>query len=128
MIALLLAQIDAVPADFLKWLLVVFLAMLGAAGTVFGILSYFKKRRVRIEPQPVGVSIKAKRFNYDLAEQRHGDMTRRLDSNEAEINSIWTTMRSEDSAIREELRDSNLAVSKSLARIEGHLGIQSPQI
>lgn len=85
-----------------------------------------KKQRTEISPQPLSVSKTPKRYNHDLAESRHSEVERRLNSHEAEIEQIWTTMRKEDADIRKEQRDYAQRVLLALGRIEGRLGIKQP--
>ncbi len=44
-----------------------------------------KHRSLSIEPQPVSVSKTPKRYNHDLAESRHDEVSRRLDEHDVEI-------------------------------------------
>lgn len=76
----LLAQIESVPAGQLKWTLIVLIALLGVGATIVSIFVAFRKNKVEIEPQPVEVRKTPKRFNYDLAEERHSEMERRVTS------------------------------------------------
>ena len=69
--------------------------MLVLAGVVVGIIVGFRKNSVTIEPQPMDVRKQPKRFNHDLAEQRHGDHERRIHDCEGEIGDIWKTLRIE---------------------------------
>lgn len=125
-----LAQLQSVPAETFKWVIIILIGLLGVAYTIVRIIKAFQKKRTRIEPQPLEVRAVAKRFNYDLAEDRHMEITRRLEAHDAEIDSIWNTFRAEDTAIRAallEARERNASrfeqIAKSLGRIEGRLGI-----
>lgn len=90
---MMIAQaIDNVPADFLKWFGVVMLALLFAAATIFSILSYFKKHKTDIHPDPLNVEAKvrpaAKRFNHDHWDTRVGAVEERMDSIEEDVKEI----------------------------------------
>lgn len=44
-----------------------------------------KNRSLKIEPQPISVSKTSKRYNHDLAEERHEEIDRRLKEHDAEL-------------------------------------------
>lgn len=55
------------------------MALLGGAAAGVSIWAMTRKKStVEIEPQPIETRRAAKRFNHDLAEQRHADHERRL--------------------------------------------------
>ena len=114
----MLAQFNAVPADFLRDFIIVVVAI---AAIVVPIWLGTRRKPVTIDPQPLEVRKSAKRYNHDLAENRHTEHTRRLDAHEAEIEQIWNTFREEDKAIRKETQDKYDFIARSLHRIEGHL-------
>jgi hypothetical protein len=73
------ANLDQVPADTLKWVLVILVGLLMVAGIIIGIIVSFRKEKVKIDDNPAPEFRKAqKRFNYDLTEQRYHDHERRI--------------------------------------------------
>ncbi len=113
-------DLPAVPSDTLKWVMIVMVAMLLIAIAVY---SAFGRKRVKLDDEPAAEIRKAaKRYNHDLCESRHADLDRRLDGHDAEINSLWNTVRSENEAIRLEARKTNERTFRALGRIEGRLG------
>jgi len=78
----ILAQADLtnVPADTLKWVLIILVALLGVGATILGIIYMVRKpepQKLADEP-PINVQKAPRRFNHELAEQRYGDHERRL--------------------------------------------------
>jgi hypothetical protein len=118
------AQLDAVPDAHLKWTLVILVVILTTGAAIVAAYASLKKRRTIVEPQPMLVEKTPKRFNAQLCEMQHTELNRRLAGHDAEINSIWTTLRSEDEQTRVELRNFSVKIIRSLGRIEGHLGIE----
>ena len=120
----LLAQTDlpSVPAETLKWTLIILVAVLLIAAVIVGLVRGFRPEKVTLNDDPPVEFRKApKRFNHDLAEARHSEHARRLDGHDAEIEQIWTTMRSEDAAIRREMGAKFDAILMSLGEIKGEL-------
>lgn len=79
---MMLAQtgIETLPASFWKNFCIALMALLGVAGALIGILAFFRKpepTRLNDDP-PIEVRKSPKRFNFELAEQRHHDHERRL--------------------------------------------------
>lgn len=102
-----------------------------AFGIVFGVLLYLQgreKKRVTVD-QPVAATIEgevvtrksAKRFNFELAETRHVEVSRRLDDHDEQIKDLWGTVRGENEDIRDEMRKGFQSVERALGRIEGKL-------
>lgn len=117
------AQIDSVPATYVKWFFVCVFAVIVVLAAVAAIAAYFRKpepQRLNDEP-PIKVEKAPRRFNHDLAESRHGEVTRRLDGHDAEIEQIWFTMRNEDSAIRKETGVKFDAILLALGEIKGEI-------
>ena len=99
------------------------------AGAVIALIAMNRKTVVKLDDNPPPEYRKAqKRYNHDLAESRHSEVTRQLASHDAELNSIWSTLRSEDEAIRVELRNSQEKIYRSLGRIEGRLGTNHQEV
>lgn len=122
---ILLAQIENVPAPFLKYVALTAMATIFVCAAIVGIWHKIRnKGRVQITPSPLSVTKTPKRFNHDLAEGRHSEVVRRLDSHDAEIEQIWTTFRAEDSAIRRENAETMKTIMLALGRIQGRLGIE----
>jgi hypothetical protein len=125
---ILLAQgVDAVPASFIKNLMIVMLAALGGAGVVVGMYAVFRKKG--IEPQPLGVEVEGgvqveKRTQFvpkPTCKILHNEVDRRLAEHDKSIQSLWSTMREEDERTRAQLNKSFNDIERSLGRIEGKL-------
>jgi signal transduction histidine kinase len=116
-------DISNVPSEFVKWfvIMLVFVAMIAIGVVVF--IRSGRKQTSQIEPSPLKVKVEPKRFNKDFCDARHEEISRRLNGHDAEINTLWTTLRAEDEATRQEIRRMNASISRSLGRIEGKLGI-----
>lgn len=120
----ILAQTDlpSVPAETLKWTLIILVALLLIAAVIKGLVRGFRPEKVTLNDDPPVEFRKApKRFNHDLAEDRHHEVTRRLEGHDAEIEQLWTTMRKEDAAIRLENGAKFDAILLSLGEIKGEL-------
>jgi hypothetical protein len=122
---LMLAQetLDPLPASFWKNFCIALLVLIGAAGIVAGIIAAFRKPSpLKISDDPaIEVRKAPKRYNHDLAENRHGEVTRRLDGHDAEFEQVWQTMRNEDARIA---RDAGLkfdAILLALGEIKGEI-------
>lgn len=78
---MMLAQsIEAVPSDFWKNFCIALIALIAVTGIIVGIYVGTRKpepTRINDDP-PVEVRKAPKRFNWELAEQRHADHERRL--------------------------------------------------
>jgi hypothetical protein len=126
MIHAILAQstdLPAVPANTLKWVVVILVVIfLVACAGIVAWSSLRKPEKLEIKDEPAIEIRKApKRYNHDLAEQRYAEHTRRLDAHDAEIEQLWTTMRSEDAAIRKETGIKFDAILLALGEIKGEL-------
>lgn len=88
----LLAQsnMDAVPAEFLKWFFVIVACLVLVVCAVYSAFRKESKRSVKIdrEDQPLETRKAPKRYNHDLAEERYQEVTRRLDKHDEEIKEI----------------------------------------
>lgn len=109
------------PAGQLKWILVTIFGLLIVAGIIVSIIVAFRKKTFTVEPQPVEVRKSPKRYNHEQTEHRFGDVTRRLDGHDAELESLWKTMREEDADIREKNGERFEEIMRALGRIEGEL-------
>ncbi len=121
---MMLAQsIDAIPSNFWKHFCMAMLVLLGVAGVAALIWNSLRKPdKTKLDDDPaINVRKAQPRFNFALAENRHGEVVRRLDGHDAEFEALWTTMRKEDSAIRDENSKKFEAIMLSLGRIEGRL-------
>jgi hypothetical protein len=117
------AQLDAVPSGYVKWFFVCLAAVFIVAAAIVGIVVAFRKpepQKLNDDP-PIQVQKAAKRYNHDLAEARYGELTRRADGHDAEIEQLWTTMRDEDSAIRKENGAKFDSILLALGEIKGEL-------
>jgi len=101
------------------------------AGVIIAYFAMTRKTVVKIDDNPAPEYRKApKRFNHELAEQRHTDVTSRLNAHDAEIDAVWNTMRSEDQKIRNEVEvtrqvngDRFNRISFALGKIAEKLGV-----
>jgi hypothetical protein len=102
---MILAQstdLPSVPDSTLKWVLIILVSIVLIAAALYA--AFHKSGPVKIDDNPPPEYRKApKRYNHELAEQRNADMNGRLTAHDAELDSIWNTMRSEDQKIRNEL-------------------------
>jgi len=117
------AQLDAVPASYVKWFFVVLFVLIVMAGVIIGIIKALQKPdelRIKDHP-PIEVSKAPKRFNHDLFVSQHVEVVRRLDVHDGEITKIWNTMRDEDKEIRLQMAEKFNSISLALGRIEGKL-------
>ena len=118
----LLAQTDlpSVPDATLKWVLIILVAIVLITAAVY--VAFGKRGAIKIDDQPaIEVRKAAKRYNHDLCVANHGEIQRRLDGHDAEIEQIWTTMRNEDAAIRRENGAKFDAILMSLGEIKGEI-------
>ena len=117
------AQLDSVPATYLKWFMVVLCVLIVMVGVVVGIIKALQKpepNRIVDEP-PIKVEKSPKRFNHDLFVSQHQDVTRRLDGHDKEFEELWRTLRAEDAETRRQMAESFLSIQRALGRIEGKL-------
>lgn len=117
------AQLDAVPASFVKWFFVSLFALLVIVGILVGIRQALREpppQRINDDP-PVEVRKAAKRYNHDATENRFVQVERRLDGHDGEISNLWNTMRSEDKELRRDMMQQFETISRALGRIEGKL-------
>ena len=117
------AQLDAAPASYVKWFFVCLFAVILIGGIIVGVIVQFRKPSPTelADNPPISVRQAAKRFNHDLAESRHAEVSRRLDGHDSEIDALWNTMRSEDAAIRKENGEKFNAIMMALGEIKGEL-------
>lgn len=134
------ADLDSLPASFVKWMVITVagtaIIIAFVTGAIVQLLQYFQDKRNAtkqahrdretktrdITPQPLVTERAPKRFNAALAESQHIEVTRRLDDHDAELDRIWFSLREEDEKTRKELRDYVAETNLSLGRIEGKLG------
>lgn len=128
MIIIAQANLDQVPAEPFKWILITLIGLLLVAVAIIAIIKSFSKSTTNILPDPLRTEKAAKRYNHDLGEQRYKDTLRRIESHDAEINTLWSTLREEDQATRAEMQDTFGKISRSLGRIEGRMGITEGEI
>jgi len=134
--SMMLAQesITSLPDNWWKNFCIALLILLGAAGVVVAIWASTRKAGpVKIDDDPaIAVRKAPKRYNHDLAEQRYGEVTGRLNDHDAELDSIWSEIATEDSKLRSEIqlvRENNSTrferIASDLGEIKGALGIKS---
>ncbi len=102
--------LDAVPAPFLKNLLIVALALCVGAGAFAGVAGVFRKR-ARTRALAAGAD-----GEFTLAE-----ILRRLDEHETQIGKLWETMREEDKQIRDTLARAIRDFEGATERLQGTL-------
>ena len=77
----MLAQTDlpSVPAETLKWTLIILVAVLLIGAVIVAVVRSFRPEKLSFNDEPpIRVEKAARRFNHDLSEQRHVDHERRL--------------------------------------------------
>lgn len=81
------AQINDVPPDFLKYLALAVVAVIGAAAGIASI--YNSIRRNRIEPQPLMIKGADEYVNRDTCSHLHAETIRRIEEHSRQIELIW---------------------------------------
>lgn len=119
-------QLSSIDAAWWKNFSIALLVLVGLLVSVLGIVAFFRKPApVRLQDDPaIEVRKAPKRFNHELAEQRHEEHSRRLNGHDAEIEQLWNTMRAEDASIRKQNGEKFESIMQSLGRIEGELGVK----
>lgn len=83
------ADLTGVPAAVFKWVIIILVGFAVAAAFIWTAFRTGGKQDVRIDQDPTPEFRKApKRYNHDLAEERHRDLSRRLTRAEQDIQSI----------------------------------------
>jgi hypothetical protein len=117
------AQLDAVPASYVKWFFVILFVLICMAGVIVGIIKALQqpeKQTLNDDP-PIEVRKAAKRFNHDLFVSQHAEVTHRLNEHDKEFDKVWDTLRKEDADIRRQMEESFFSIQRALGRIEGKL-------
>lgn len=114
-----------VPADILKWVLIILVAIAMIAALFY---AAFKsgERPVRTKLQddpPIEIRKSPKRYNHELAEQRYDEVTRRLDAHDVEIKEIQVSR----AAALEKINTRFERVLLGLERIASRVGTSIPQ-
>lgn len=119
------AQLDAAPAEYVKWFFVCLFAVILVALAIFAaVMATRKAKPVKIDDNPeIGVRKAAKRYNHDLAEERHAELNRRLDEHDREIKEI---QRSRTEAL-EKINRRFERVLLGLTIIGTKMGVRMPQ-
>ena len=117
-------QLGPLPDTFWKNFCIALLVLLGAVGAIVLIWSQTRKPdKTRLDDDPaINVRKAAKRYNHDAIDTRFVGIERQVAENTVEIDSLWTTMRAEDKATRDENARQFNEISRALGRIEGTLG------
>ena len=115
---MMLAQstdLPAVPAETLKWVLVILIALLFIGLAIWSAFRKPGKQRVKIDDDPaIEVRKAPKRFNHDLTEHRFNDHERRILNLEKARDEFLPKLES----FRNEL---NLANESRATRIHAHI-------
>ena len=118
-------DLSSEPAEIFKWVMITLIGIVLIVAVVYG--SFFSGRKpvqAKIDDDPpITVRKAPKRYNHDATEQRFISIENRVNASEAEIDSLWNTMRAEDKATRDEFATTQARIQRSLGRIEGRLGI-----
>lgn len=114
---MIIAQLQNVEAEFVKSFLLVVSGLLSGAGVVFGML----RRKRTIDPQPFEVKAATQHPTVEMWQGKNAEVGRRLDGHDMEIESLWNTLRSENTAIRAEMNRWFADAERALGRIEGKL-------
>ena len=101
------ASLESVPDTFWKQFCMALIVLILVVAAIVGIwVALRKKEPVRLNDEPpIEVRKSPKRFNHELAEQRHGEVTRRLEDHDQEISSLWTAVRVDIPAMERRLND-----------------------
>lgn len=107
MTPMLAQSIEAVPESFWKNFCLSLIAVIVLAGILIGIYVALRKPEpVKLNDDPaIEVRKSAKRFNHDLAEQRHGEVHRRISEHDQEIAQLWNAVRVDIPAMERRLND-----------------------
>jgi hypothetical protein len=110
----------------IDWTNLVIGGLIGAAA-IWG-FTYFmpaKNTVIDVDEQPLRVKVveamEKKFVTRDHCKLGMDDVQRRLDGHDAELDNLWTVLRSENVTIRAEINDRFQEISRSLGRIEGKL-------
>ena len=109
-----IAQINGVEPLHVRDFLVIGLSLLAAAGSL---ASLFNARRI----QKREVVFPDQYVRKEVCAPAHEELGRRVAGFEAEARSLWDTLRTEDEAIRQEVRRCFLDLERALGRVEGEL-------
>lgn len=113
------ANIDQVPNDIFKWVIVILLGLLLVAAIVWGAFRSGGRQSVKIDQEPPPEFRKAtKRYNHDLAEDRHRETSGKLDDHERRLREI------ENSRVRNEQRFNKIWIV--LTRIATKMDVRVP--
>ena len=130
----MLAQADlaAVPDAVLKGFVLAGVAFTVVVAFVtsalFAGLQYFldRRRAAREDARPAPpVSKPPSAATWRELQEKHTEHGRRLDFHDRQIDSLWTTLRVENTSIRKEMTDKFDTISRALGRIEGRLNGQN---
>lgn len=117
-------DLPSVPAEILKWVLIIIVSIVLICCAIYATFFSGRKVKAKLEDDPpITVRKAPKRYNHDATEQRFTQIEGRLEANDAEIDSLWNTMRAEDKQTRDDHAKNQARIERSLGRIEGRLGI-----
>jgi hypothetical protein len=88
--------LDAVPADNLKWTLIVLMGLAIFGMQVVG--AFRKPGATAIEPDPLRVVKMDKFATRDFCDMKHSEVARRLDAHDAAIQKLYDEIKAERSA------------------------------
>ena len=114
------AALDAAPAGVVKWFFVCAGSVILVASTAILGFRALQNKDSKEEETTTTPGPKS-RYNHGLAESRHAETSRRISVHDSEIEQLWSNMRHEVAAIREENARKFEAIMLSLGRIEGEL-------
>lgn len=121
--------LEGVPADFVKYFLMVLIALAGAGAGAVAVWARVSKegRKREVSGGPVEVTgevkvmPKGRRYSAEFCDSRHTEVERRLEGHDHEITNLWNTLRAENTSIRAEMTQCFKSIERSLGRIEGQL-------
>jgi biopolymer transport protein ExbB/TolQ len=117
-------DLPSVPAEVLKWTIVVVLALFTIVAAVVLFVRSLNEKRVRIDDQPpLEVRKAAKRYNHEVNELRFAEIDRRLAAHARELENIQRER-------AETLKHINRRFERvlvSLASIAGKVGANMPR-
>lgn len=114
------AQLSDIPADFLKWIVVLLISLIAATGS-WAAFFFARKSTTRIEPQPIEVKKLDAFITRDFHSSMHGDVVRRLDGHDEDIRAIYSEIKGRADKIDEVSRQRTAALYDKIDQVESRL-------
>lgn len=124
---LMLADLAAVPADHLKWILVTVLAVATPAAAWLG-LYYGRRQSMEIRPQPLQVQGVERFVSRDLCEQMHQSSAKDIADLKVRVAALESGQREMVREIGEQIAEVRSEVSDGLRRVHDRVDGMPAQI